>query len=116
MASLRRWLVNRTDGLDRLHWHYGLAWTKNNQIIPTSTQVHRINTYIQRRTLLNQNLEAMAQLHKNVEEALQFELQPIIGVFEDELGHVGVESDLPWRDDSALMMYGVRMRGAIQNR
>ena len=111
MASLRRWLVNRAENLDRLGWSYNLAWTKNNQIIPTSTQVHKINTYIQRRTLLQQNLEAMAQLHKNVEEALQFELDQIIGVFESELAHVGVDPDLPWRDDSALMMYGVRMRG-----
>lgn len=111
MASLRKWLVSRSDSLDRLPWHYNLTWKKNHQILPTSTQVHKINTYLNRRTLLHQNLEAMAQLHKNVDEALQFELDQIIAVFETELASVGVDPHMPWRDDSALMIYGVRMRG-----
>ena len=104
IAALRRWLVNRTEGLDRLHWHYSIAWPRHTQIVPTSTQVHRSNTFAWRRRLLNQNLEAMSQLHHNVEETLQFELQPVIAVFEREVDDVGADPDLPWREESALMM------------
>lgn len=115
VASLRRWLVDRSNGLDRLGWHYSIAWPKATQIFPTSTQVHRINTYIQRRSILNQNLEAMSQLHHNVDETLQFELQPIVATFERELDEVGADPDLPWRDaqaEAALFLYGVTMRSA----
>ena len=70
LANLRRWLVNRSEGMDRLPWQYDIVWTKNTQIVPTSTQVHRINTYIQRRTILPHNLEAMSTLHHNVDETL----------------------------------------------
>jgi len=52
----------------------------------------------------------MAQLHHNIDETLQFELQPVIDAFEEELNHV---SDHPgWRDESAIMMSGVRYRNS----
>lgn len=110
IASLRRWLVKRAEGLDRLAWNYSIGWSKHTQLVPTSTQVHRINVYIQRRTLLNQNLESMAQLHHNVEDTLKFELDPIITTFERELAHVSADPnpDLPWSHESQYMGYGVR--------
>ncbi len=43
IASLRRWLVNRGEGLDRIAFQYGIVYTRHTQIIPTSSQVHRIN-------------------------------------------------------------------------
>lgn len=85
---LRRWLTSRADGLDRIPFQYNVIWGKHRQIIPTSTQVHRINVYIQRRTDLNHNMEALAQLHMNVGEMMRFELAPIIRALEDEMRNV----------------------------
>ncbi|KAK5174288.1 ferrochelatase hem15 [Saxophila tyrrhenica] len=114
IASLRRWLTNRAEGLDRIAFHYGIVWTRRTQIIPTSTQVHRINVYIQRRTILSTHLEAMAQLHHNVAETLQFELQPMIECFEEEMSRVtnadpGAGMSM-LHENSALMLYGMPTR------
>ena len=113
MASLRRWLVKRAENLDRLAWSYGVIWAKHVQILPTSSEVHKTNTYIQRRTLLTQNLEMMAQLHRNVDETLRFELEPIIAAFEEELARVAPDPPVSWRDENALMLYGIRMRSSV---
>ena len=59
LAALRRWLVNRASGLDRLNFGYAITWPKHTQLIPTSTQVHKVNIYMQRRLVLRQNLGAM---------------------------------------------------------
>jgi hypothetical protein len=110
LQALRRWLVNRSEHLDRLNFHYAITWPRHTQIIPTSTQVHKVNIYMQRRAVLSQNLEAMSHLHHNVEEALQFELQPLVRVLEDEQMLIGQDPALPWSDNSALMMFGVPIR------
>lgn len=110
LSNLRRWLVNRSEGMDRLPWHYDIAWTKNTQIVPTSTQVHRINTYIQRRTILIHNLEAMSQLHQNLDETLRFELQPVIAAYELELHTIADHPVSPWRDEGGLWMWGAPRR------
>ena len=81
---LRRWLTSRADGLDRIPFQYKVVWGKHMQIIPTSQQVHRINVYISRTSILNQNLEAMAQLYTNVADTLKFELEPLVKALEDE--------------------------------
>jgi hypothetical protein len=61
MAALRRWLVNRSSALDRLNFEYAVWWPKHTQLIPTSTQVHKVNIYMQRRLVLRQNLGAMGE-------------------------------------------------------
>lgn len=115
LASLRRWLVDRSTHLDRLNFSYTITWPKHSQIIPTSTQVHKVNIYMQRRAVLSQALEAMSHLWHNVEEALQFELQPIINVLEEEQVKVGRDPGLPWRDrdDQALMIFGIPMSSSM---
>jgi hypothetical protein len=62
VAALRRWLVNRSAHLDRLSFGYGVAWPKQTQLIPTSTQVHKVNIYMQRRLVLAQNLGVLGEL------------------------------------------------------
>lgn len=84
MPSLRRWLVNRGKGLDRIPWQYGLCWKYPHQLVPTSGPVRRLNTYVEQRKILEQNLEALAQLHKTIEPLLRFELEPVIRAFERE--------------------------------
>lgn len=114
IANLRRWLTLRATALDRIAFTYGVAWTKQTQIIPTSTQVHRINVYINRRALLSQNLEAMANLRGKIDEAVRFELLPLQQVLREELNHVS-NVDVggtpigatAWHDDAFLMMYGI---------
>lgn len=86
IVSLRRWLDSRATSLDRLPWSYSICWKSKNQIPETCTEDKVMKIQIQRRSVLEQNLEAIAQLHKNVGENLQFELQPIIAAFERELG------------------------------
>ena len=56
---LRKWLVNRSQGLDRLALTYEVKWTRYTQLIPTSTQVQKVNIFTQRRLILSQNLSAM---------------------------------------------------------
>lgn len=114
IASLRRWLTLRATALDRIAFTYGVAWSKQTQIIPTSTQVHRINVYINRRALLSQNLEAMANLRGKVEEAVRFELLPLQDVLREELNHISTTDvggtalgSIAWHDDAFLMMYGM---------
>ena len=92
ITDLRRWLQNRTEGMHIFPLTYSIVWPKATQILPTSTQVHRINTYLRRRSILIQNLEAMCGgqegkggLYSVVPEALQFELQPLIDLFQREL-------------------------------
>jgi hypothetical protein len=47
-----------------------------------------------------------------VEEALQFELQPIMNLLEQEERVVGADPQLPWAGNTALMMYGIPVRPA----
>lgn len=58
---LRRWLVHRAQGLDRLALEYEVVWGRYTQLIPTSTQVQKVNSFMQRRLLLGQNLGAMGE-------------------------------------------------------
>ena len=113
LQALRRWLVNRSEHLDRLTFYYAVVWPRHTQIIPTSTQVHRVNIYMQRRAVLSQNLEAMSHLHHNVEEALQHELLPLVRVLEEEQAMIGQDPGLPWSDNSALMMFGIPIRPSM---
>lgn len=85
IVALRRWLENRANGLDRLPWNYSVYWKAKHQIIPTSAEVKRFEAYQRRRDVLEQNLEVLAQLDKNIHENLQFELRPVIAAFEDEV-------------------------------
>lgn len=89
LTSLRRWAQRRTEDMYTLPLNYALAWPKLTQLVPTSGSVARINTYIQRRGILMQNLEALAGLVKEVPEALQWELQPVVEVFQRELEFMG---------------------------
>lgn len=106
IALLRRWLVNRSEGLDRLGWRYTIAWPKAMQILPSYTEIRTINVYIQRRVVLNQTLRQMKLLHDMIDETLQFELQPIIEVFELELEKMGPQVDWPTSD----MLWPMRAR------
>ena len=58
---LRKWLVFRSQGLDRLALGYGVVWGRYTQIIPTSTQVQKVNVFMQRRMILGQGLNAMGK-------------------------------------------------------
>lgn len=89
LAALRRWAQRRTEDMYTFPVHYSLVWPILTQLVPTSSSVHRINTYIARRAVLVQNVEALATLSKEVPEALQWELQPVMEVFETEMEVLG---------------------------
>lgn len=72
MTSLRRWLVSRSTGMDRLPWRYQIGFSADH-----SYQWHR--------HILSAHLEAMSQLHHNLDESLQWELDTIIYAFEAEM-------------------------------
>lgn len=112
LANLRRWAQRRTDDMYTFPVSYALVWPKQTQLVPTSTSVHRINTYIQRRTVAMQNLEALAALIKDVPEALQWELGPVMELFERELAALGGTNgtgrmDGAWAEERwAMPMFG----------
>lgn len=85
IVSLRRWLDNRSNGLDRLPWSYSIYWKSKHEITPGFSEDKKVSTYCRRQEILEQNLEGMALLDKNVSENLKFELRPIIAAFETEL-------------------------------
>ena len=103
IVSLRRWLDNRASGLDRLPWSYSIFWKPKHQISSKTSEERKMDIFVMRKQLLEQNLEAIAQLHKNVGENLQFELQPVIDAYEMELRRTPVVNDgrAPWRDLAA---------------
>ena len=49
-------------------------------------------------------------LHKNVEEALQYELQPIISLLVREEAAVGADPQLIGWDRNTAFMYGIPIR------
>jgi hypothetical protein len=61
LDRLRKWLVFRSQGLDRLALGYGVVWGRYTQIIPTSSQVQRVNVFMQKRLLLGQNVNSMSK-------------------------------------------------------
>lgn len=92
LTSLRRWAQQRTEDMYTLPLSYTLAWPKHTQLVPTSSSVQRINTYIQRRSVLIANLEGIQNLCKEIPEALGWELQPVTRAFERDLEGLGREA------------------------
>ncbi|KAF2717004.1 hypothetical protein K431DRAFT_349921 [Polychaeton citri CBS 116435] len=83
LTSLRRWLENRSQNLDRIPFGYAIKWTteevkfKASGTAPTTERrVEAVKTY----------LEGLSRLHWNVDEGLQWELDRVIACFEAELG------------------------------
>lgn len=110
LASLRRWAQRRTEDLYTFPVRYALVWPKQTQLVPTSTSVHRINTYIQRRGVMMHTMDALAGLGRDVPEALQWELQPVVDVYSRELEALGGVSGSmrvdPWGDQWIVPMFG----------
>lgn len=72
LATLRRWLVNRADSLDRLPWHYEV------QVADPSNAMGRVR-------LLRESeyyAERLRRKHLNVTDSLQWELDAVIAAFE----------------------------------
>lgn len=105
LAALRRWAQRRTEDMYTLPLAYALQWPSQRPLVPPSGSVQRINTYIQRRGVLQQNLAALAALGREVPEALAWELQPVAEAFERELvGLGGRQGDRnPWGGEQWIM-------------
>nr|POF04273.1 putative n-acetyltransferase ynad [Quercus suber] len=88
LATLRKWLVNRSSSLDKLPWAYEV------ELAPTTHLVGRIR---QRREL-SLYVEELRRMESKMEESLQWELAAIIATFtrkcreiEQEFSEAGAE-------------------------
>ena len=110
IVSLRRWLDNRSSGLDRLPWNYRVCWGSKYAIDTAASAEKASAIKGRRREVLDHNLEAIALLHKNLGEHLQFELAPIIEAFEHERGFAPMRRD--W-DELVGLGEVVAMSGSV---
>lgn len=74
IAHLRRWATRRSEHMDRLAWTYKINRPKS--MTRSLAQ--------QRAELLGAIIKAIEVLHSELHESLQFELEPVLAVLEEE--------------------------------
>ena len=98
LASLRRWLVNRSDSLDRLPWRYEIQVAEPASPISRFRLSRELLFYTQR----------LSRMGLRLEDTLKWELQTVLAAFGEKMESLGSSIE---GANLSVMSHGSNVRG-----